>query len=219
MDPYIAIGIGMGISNITYKGINSIEMDTTMGITASGGKISEEVSTTEKMDRFTEHQDDVSDIKSVKKIIAERTKGLDLNEHPAKTKQLSSKKMKELKEKIDTRTITKGEYKNYMWNKRFARKRKAGITKFWDMELERIINEKPTTRNWSQEQIQDILLGEAPKFDGKPIIGHHSYRTSKYPHLADKGEIIYPVTFNEHFNGWHGGNWRNSMPGEPYNIH
>src|SRR5699024_8100480 len=38
MNPYIAMGIGMGISGLTYKGINSIEVDTTMGITASGGK-------------------------------------------------------------------------------------------------------------------------------------------------------------------------------------
>ncbi len=38
---------------------------------------------------------------------------------------------------------------------------------------------------------------------------------AKYPHLADKGEIIYPVTFREHFYGWHGRNWRNSIPGEP----
>ena len=35
------------------------------------------------------------------------------------------------------------------------------------------------------------------------------------PHLADKGEIIYPVTPNEHLKGWHGGNFKNSRPGEP----
>lgn len=44
--------------------------------------------------------------------------------------------------------------------------------------------------------------------------GHHSYSASQYPHLANKGEIIYPATPNEHFNGWHGGNWKNSLPGE-----
>ena len=45
--------------------------------------------------------------------------------------------------------------------------------------------------------------------------GHHSYSVSKYPHLADCGEVIFPTTRNEHLNGWHGGNYKNSMPGEP----
>jgi len=38
LNPYMAMGIGMGISNITYEGINSIEVDTTLGITASSDK-------------------------------------------------------------------------------------------------------------------------------------------------------------------------------------
>jgi len=29
-----------------------------------------------------------------------------------------------------------------------------------------------------------------------------------------KIEVIYPATFNEHLNGWHGGNVCNSMSGE-----
>ncbi|MED1201448.1 T7SS effector LXG polymorphic toxin, partial [Bacillus paralicheniformis] len=154
-------------------------------------------------------------VQDVKKVIAERSKSLDLNEHPTKTKQFSSKKMKELKERIDNRTITKQEYQDYIWNKKFAKKRKAGVTEFWDMEAERIMNGEPTTRNWSQKQIQDILSGKVPKYNGKPMAGHHTYSASKYPHLSDQGEIIYPATFNEHFNGWHGGNWKNSKPGEP----
>ncbi len=52
MNPYIAMKIGMGISNIIYKGINLIEVDTTLGITASGGK----------------GMDAVEDIKKVKEI-------------------------------------------------------------------------------------------------------------------------------------------------------
>lgn len=39
----------------------------------------------------------------------------------------------------------------------------------------------------------------------KPIQGHHTFSVSKYPHLAGKGEGIYPATNNEHLNGWHGG--------------
>ena len=31
---------------------------------------------------------------------------------------------------------------------------------------------------------------------------------------SNKGEVIYPATINEHINGWHGGNFRNSLPGE-----
>ncbi|MEC1427909.1 T7SS effector LXG polymorphic toxin [Bacillus sonorensis] len=156
-----------------------------------------------------------NEVKDVKKVIAERSKSLDLKEHPTKTKQLGSKKMKELKKKIDKRTITKQEYQDYIWNKKFAKKRKAGVTEFWDMEAERIMNGQPTTRNWSEKQVQDILSGKVPKYDGKPMAGHHTYSASKYPHLSDKGEIIYPATFKEHFYGWHGGNWKNSKPGEP----
>ena len=48
-------------------------------------------------------------VKEAKNVIAERTKGLDLNEHPTTPKQMSSKKMKELKDKVDNRTITKQE--------------------------------------------------------------------------------------------------------------
>ena len=47
-------------------------------------------------------------------------------------------------------------------------------------------------------------------FKGFIHIAHHIYS-----HSADKGEIIYPVTPNEHLKGWHGGNFKNSIPGEP----
>jgi hypothetical protein len=55
--------------------------------------------------------------------------------------------------------------------------------------------------DWSPKQKADILKGKRPKHSGKTIQGHHSYSVSKYPLLADKGEIIYTATFNEHFNG------------------
>lgn len=35
--------------------------------------------------------------------------------------------------------------------------------------------------------------------------GHHSYSASKFPHLSDKGEVIYPATTSEHLHRWHGG--------------
>ena len=156
-----------------------------------------------------------ANLKEAKNVIAERTKGLDLNEHPTTKKIMSSKKMKELKDKVDNRTITKQEYADYIWNKKFAKRRDKGVKEFWYQEQQRLLNNESLTRDWSQEQLKDILVGKTPKFDGIPIAGHHSYSASKYPHLADKGEIIYPVTFNEHLKGWHGGNWRNSIPGEP----
>nr|WP_278335285.1 pre-toxin TG domain-containing protein [Clostridium kluyveri] len=152
---------------------------------------------------------------NAKEIISERVSGLDLNEHQLTNKQLSSKKMSEIKSKIDNRTVTKAEYEAYEWNKRFSARRREGVKQFWNQERERIINGESTTRNWTTEQIEDILNGRTPKYDGKPIQGHHSYSASQYPHLADKGEIIYPVTPNEHLKGWHGGNFKNSSPGEP----
>ena len=152
---------------------------------------------------------------NAKEIISERVKGLDLSEHQLTNKQLSPKKMSEIKSKIDNRTATKAEYEAYEWNKRFSARRREGVKQFWNQERERIIKGESTTRNWTTEQIQDILNGRTPKYDGKPIQGHHSYSASKFPHLADKGEIIYPVTPNEHLKGWHGGNFKNSRPGEP----
>lgn len=146
-------------------------------------------------------------------IIAQRTKGMDLTSHPITQKQLSSKKISELKRKIDDRTITKSEYEQYMWNKRFSKRRATGVDQFWSQERQRILNNESLTRNWTQEQINDILSGKKPKFDGKTIQGHHTYSASQYPQLANRGEIIYPVTQNEHFKGWHGGNWKNSLPG------
>ncbi|HLR34705.1 MAG TPA: hypothetical protein VK071_05160 [Tissierellales bacterium] len=44
LNSYVAMGIGMGISNITYSGPESMEVDTTLGIIASGGKGMKEVS-------------------------------------------------------------------------------------------------------------------------------------------------------------------------------
>ncbi|EJO5349380.1 hypothetical protein NRP93_003556, partial [Clostridium botulinum] len=150
-----------------------------------------------------------------KEIIRERVNRLDLSEHQLINKQLSSKKMSEIKNKINNRTATKVEYETYKWNKKFSKRRREGVKQFWNQERERIINGESTTRNWSAEQIEHILNGKTPKYNGKPIQGHHSYSASKYPHLADKGEIIYPVTPNEHLKGWHGGNFKNSKPGEP----
>ena len=153
--------------------------------------------------------------KTAKEIISDRVQGFDLKAHPTRNKQLSSSKMQELKNKIDSKTATREEYNLYEWNKKMSQRRSEGVKDFWNQERERIISGEGTTRNWSQKQIADILSGKTPKYNGNPIQGHHAYSVSQYPHLANKGEVIYPVTLNEHLHGWHGGNYRNSLPGEP----
>lgn len=154
--------------------------------------------------------------KTPEDVIAERVKDLDLNSYPLANKQLSSKKMKELKNKIEDRTITKEEYKLYTWNKRFNKRRNDGVAEFWQQEAERIKSNMPTTRNWTPTQMNDILQGKRPVNEyGEIFQGHHTYSASKYPHLSNKGEVIYPALPKEHFQNWHGGNWKTSLPGKP----
>ncbi|WP_420797590.1 T7SS effector LXG polymorphic toxin [Cytobacillus firmus] len=137
--------------------------------------------------------------RTAEQIISDRTKGLDLNPHPIQQKQLSAKKMKELRAKIENRTITKAEYEQYIWNRNFTKHRASGVNDFWYQERQRILNNETPTRDWNQEQLNDILNGKKPKVNGEIVQGHHSYSASQYPHLANKGEIIYPATPKEHF--------------------
>ncbi len=145
-------------------------------------------------------------------------KGLDLREHPTKYKQMSSKKLKSLREKVQMRTITKTEYKRLNWQKRLDARRKAGIKSFWDRERDRISLNLPATRNWSAEQRADILSHKMPKYNGKSMQSHHTYSVAKYPHLANLGSLIYPVTLYEHKNRWHYKGTKNSLLGRPNNY-
>ena len=145
-------------------------------------------------------------------------KNLDTREHPTKYKQLSSKKLKALREKVANRTITKEEYKRLDWQNRLDNRRKAGIDSFWDRERDRISLNLPTTRNWSAEQRADILNHKMPKYNGKSMQSHHTYSVAKYPHLANRGNLIYPVTVYEHMNRWHYKGTKNSLPGRPNNY-
>ncbi len=147
-------------------------------------------------------------------IIKEKT---DYREHPRKS--LTSKQRKEINEKIKNRTATKEEYKRIESDRRFNKRRKAGVENFWKQEKRRIMKGLPTTRPWNSQQRKDIIIGNRPKYNGKTIQGHHTYSASKYPHLANKGELIFPVTFDEHLNGWHGGNFKNDKPGQPINYY
>ena len=152
---------------------------------------------------------------SPKERMAERTKGLDTREHPSKYKQISAKEKSRLESKVRDRTITKDEYKKLEWNKKISAKRQDAVNEFWDQEQIRLQKGENGTRNWSPQQKADILNGKRPTYNGKTIQGHHTYSVSKYPHLSGNSEVIYPATFNEHLKGWHGGNFRNSLPGEP----
>ncbi len=152
------------------------------------------------------------------KTLDSRVKTLDLREHAIKYSQLSKKKLEIITKKIENRTATKDEYNHFKWNRRFNNRRERGIRRFWRQERERLINNAPSTRNWTKEQKEAILAGKRPKFKGATLVGHHIYSASNYPHLADKGEIIVPVTSLEHLKGWHGGKYKNSLPGKPLAV-
>lgn len=168
------------------------------------GSVLSMVLTSNQSEFITAHNSDIID-----------SKKLDTREHPTKYKQLSSKKLQSLRQKEENRTITKAEYKHKEWQRRLTARRNEAIKKFWKAEKRRIKHNLPTTRNWSAEQRKDILSNKRPKYDGKPMASHHTYSVSKYPHLSNKPELIYPVTLYEHIYGWHGGNTKNSLPGKP----
>ena len=165
----------------------------------------------------TGHKKYVEKTQTASDIISSRTAGLDLREHP-RQKSLTPKQRKAIKEKIKNRTATRQEFKKIESDKRFSSRRKKAIDDFWKQERKRIKKGLPLTRNWSDEQKTIILRGGRPKYNGKTIQGHHTYSASKYPHLANRGEVIFPVTYEEHLYGWHGGNFRNSKPGKPINY-
>lgn len=69
-------------------------------------------------------------------IIAQRVQKveLDLTTKVTPYKSLSRNQQKKIKEKIGNRTVTKEEYKRYQWDKRFSKRRAAGVTEFWKQE-------------------------------------------------------------------------------------
>lgn len=135
--------------------------------------------------------------------------------YPLKYKQLSSKKLKSLRDKKNNRTITKKEYKILEWHKRLAKRRNEGIDKFWIIEKKKLQAGLPGTRHWTEAQITDILNNKRPKYNNQTINSHHTYSVKDYPHLANRHDLIYPVTPYEHLYGWHGGNFSKSSHGKP----
>ncbi|GAA0306154.1 hypothetical protein GCM10008924_24680 [Gracilibacillus halotolerans] len=55
--------------------------------------------------------------------------------------------------------------------------------------------------------MQEILKGKKTKYNGHSIIGHHTYNAMNYPHISNRGELIYPVTSRERLKGWHDGSY------------
>lgn len=158
--------------------------------------------------------------KDAESIIRERVKGLDLREHPIKNKKyLSGKQILAVKKKVQNRTATIEEYRNMRMSERLNARRIAGRDEFWQVEKERLQSGQSPTRKWTAAQIESILSGKRPTFNGKTIQAHHTFSVTKYPHLANKPEVIYPVTFQEHFFEWHGGNWKTSLPGKRLKKH
>ena len=153
--------------------------------------------------------------KSAEEIIAERVKGLDTREHPIRVKKyLSNKQMSKVKQKIDNRSATMEEYKNYEMTRRLNYRRKKAVDSYWRKEKKRLQLWLSPTRKWTPAQVNDILAGRKPSYKGKTIQGHHTYSVNIYPHLADRHEVIYPVTFEEHLYGWHGGSFKNANRGK-----
>lgn len=138
-------------------------------------------------------------------VIGLRVSGLDLTPHPVKYKQLSSKSRRSIAQKIAKRTATLEEYKRYMWDKRFKKRRDAGIKNFWKQEVIRLKNGLPGTRRWTADQVRQILSKEKPTYNGVAMQSHHTFSAAEYPHLANLGRVIYPATPFEHLKGWHGG--------------
>lgn len=158
--------------------------------------------------------------KDAEAVIQERVKDLDLREHPIKNKKyLSAKQIQAVKKKIQNRTATIEEYRNMRMSERLNARRTAGRDAFWRMEKRRLLSGQTPTRKWTAAQIEDILSNKRPTFNGKTIQAHHTFSVTKYPHLANKAEVIYPTTFHEHFFEWHGGNWKTSLPGKRLKKH
>jgi hypothetical protein len=123
----------------------------------------------------------------------------------------------DLKAKLESRTITKNEYQRLEWDRRFANRRATGVRKFWAEERARLRAGESGTRNWTAEQRDAILDGKRPQYNGETIQGHHKYNALDHPQIANDPQNIYPATKTEHFERWHGGDWRNDTFGEPVN--
>lgn len=92
-------------------------------------------------------------------------------------------------------------------SRRTSKANKA-IAMAWQNEQE-LVRDGQGTRNWTQEQQQDILnRGKAYDENGRAFEGHHMKSAEKYPEYQGDVENIQFLTKLEHLMT-HQGNWRN----------
>ena len=78
----------------------------------------------------------------------------------------------------------------------------------WEKEQD-LVREGKGTRDWTQEQQQDILdRGKAYDEDGKAFHGQHMKSVEKYPEYQGDPNNIQFLTKAEHLEA-HQGNWQN----------
>lgn len=82
--------------------------------------------------------------------------------------------------------------------------RRRAVSQAWVNEADMVRNTGKGTRNWSSDEITELLnTGKVKGYDG-----HHMKSVKKYPHLAGDPHNIQFLTRQKHFEA-HGFNWRN----------
>ena len=118
---------------------------------------------------------------------------------------------------MESRSATREDWARLEWDRRFQNRRRTGVRRFWAEERRRLAEGESGTRNWTPEQVEEILAGRRPTFEGETMTGHHRRSALEHPQLANDPENIYPATTTEHLQRWHGGDFQNPTFGEPFN--
>ena len=95
-------------------------------------------------------------------------------------------------------------------SKTSMKERNKAIRKAWKREQE-LVSEGKGTRDWTQEQQQDILdpdKGKAYDENGYAFVGQHMRSAAKYPEYQGNPNNIQFLTIEEHLAA-HKGNWQN----------
>lgn len=86
--------------------------------------------------------------------------------------------------------------------------RSSAVKKAWKAEVEQVILTGKGSRDWTAEQIDELLTtGKV-----KGYVGHHMKSVKGYPELAGDPTNIQFLTRQEHLLA-HGGNWHNITHG------
>jgi len=102
--------------------------------------------------------------------------------------------------------------------------RKQAVADFWTEER-RLIKEGKCTRDWTPEQIEDIMnitevkcvesVNGALTYDvnGEAYYGHHMLDVSTHPEFAGEWKIIQALDKKEHYEGAHNNNTKEPTKG------